>query len=91
MIYFCDGCTTFKTRDDFEEYNTYTENICIKCTTENPSEEELMEGDVLVRRLDEMMFGEDDEDFLPNDDFYDDEEDEDFVYDGEIEDEDEED
>ena len=88
MIYFCDRCCAFKKKDDFEEHYEYAENICIKCATEGgPSEEELEEGDAFVRTMDQMMFGEEEEDFLPEEEFdvdaYDDDEG-DFVYDGEI-------
>ena len=84
MIYFCDRCCAFKKKDDFEEHYEYAENICIKCATEGgPSEEELEEGDAFVRTMDQMMFGEEEEDFLPEDD-------EDFVFDGEIDEDEEE-
>ena len=90
MIYFCDACTTFKTRDDFEEYYDYAENFCIKCTTEGgPSEEELDAGDQFVRTMDQMMFGEEEEDYLPEDEDEIDEDDENFVYDGDIDEEEE--
>lgn len=80
MINYCDRCHTIKERDAFEDYYEYEENVCIQCAENVPTEEELDEGDEFIHRLDEMMFGEDEEDCLP-------EEDEDFVYDGEIDEE----
>ena len=91
MINFCDKCLTIKPRDQFEDYYEYEENICIKCAIEGgPSEEELDAGDQFVHTMDQMMFGEEEEDFLPEqeDEV---EEDEDFVFDGEIDEEENED
>lgn len=85
MINFCDKCLTIKPRNEFDAYYEYEENTCIKCATEaEPSEAELQEADILIRTLDKMMFGEEEEDCAPD-------EEENFVYDGEIEDDDEDD
>ena len=83
MIYFCDTCGTIKTRDDFDEFFTYEENICSACKERDPKDPGLTEEDfdeIAKKKISEMMFGEDDEDFIF-------EEDNDFVDDGEIDEE----
>ena len=85
MIHFCDVCATIKTQDDFEEYYEYGRNTCKTCASRDP--QEIDEEGVVLRRLDEMMFGEDSDDFEdPEDVLEEDDDDDDFIWDGDEED-----
>jgi hypothetical protein len=85
MIFFCDYCGTIKTRDDFDNFYTYEENMCKDCKERDPKDEGLAEEyfeEISRRQINQMMFGEEDIGFLSNE--------EEFVYDGEIDEDDKE-